>query len=119
VERDLGAVRPGHYTGGVFRVVATMRMHRAARRTLSCQAFALRAVGYKQSTVMKLVNAKSQLERRFVHIDGEYTNDEYTSGNERSLIWRELDAAFESILTDVVINSNHIESRQFLEDTGL
>jgi len=34
----------------------------------------------------------------------------YASGNERSLVWREIDAIFESILTSVVINSNHVKS---------
>jgi len=47
-----------------------------------------------------------------VHIGGEYA-----SSNERSLVWREIDVAFESrILTGAVINSNHIEPRRFLED---
>ncbi|KAG5323337.1 GVQW3 protein, partial [Acromyrmex heyeri] len=46
---------------------------------------------------------------------GEYASGEYTS-DKRSLVWREIDAAFESrILTGAVINSNHIE-RRFLED---
>jgi len=73
------------------------------------------AVGHRQSVVARiarLADAKSQLKRRFVHIDGEYA-----SSNERSLVWREIDVAFESrILTSVVINSNHIERRRFLED---
>jgi len=39
-------------------------------------------------------DAKLQLERRFIHIG------EYASGNERSPVWREIDAMFEShILT--------------------
>jgi len=54
-----------------------------------------------------------------VHISGEFASGEYASGNERSLIWREIDAAFESrILIGAVINSNHIEPRQFLKDAG-
>jgi len=48
--------------------------------------------------------AKLQLERRFIHIG------EYASGNERSPVWREIDAMFEShILTGAVINFNHME----------
>ena len=62
--------------------------------------------------IARLAGAKSQLERCFVHIGGEYA-----SSNERSLVWRKMDAAFESrILTGTVINSNHIEPRRFLED---
>ncbi|KYM81444.1 hypothetical protein ALC53_08212 [Atta colombica] len=39
--------------------------------------------------------------------------------NERSLIWREIDATFENrILTGAVINSNHIEPQRFLEDAS-
>jgi len=63
--------------------------------------------------ITRLVGAKSQLERCFVHISGEYA-----SGNEWFLVWREIDAVFESILIDVMINSNHIEPRRFLEDAG-
>jgi len=71
-------------------------------------------VGYRQSAVARIARlAESQVERRFVHIDGEYA-----SGNERFPVWREIDATFESTLTNVVINSNHIESRRFLEDAG-
>jgi len=42
------------------------------------------AIGHRQSVVARiarLVGAKSQLERCFVHIDGEYASD-----NERSLV---------------------------------
>jgi len=62
--------------------------------------------------IARLAGAKLQLERRFI-------GGEYASGNERSLVWREINATFESrILTDAVINSNHIEPRRFLEDAG-
>ncbi|EGI63000.1 hypothetical protein G5I_08631 [Acromyrmex echinatior] len=75
-------------------------------------------IGYRQSAVARiarLAGAKLELERRFVHIGGEYAR----GGNERTLVWREIDAAFEShILTGAVINSNHIELRRFLEDAG-
>ena len=79
-------------------------------------------IGYRQSAVARiarLAGAKLELERRFVHIGGEYASGEYASGNERSLAWREIDVAFESrILTGAVINSNHIEPRRFLKDAG-
>ena len=87
-----------------------------------CRAKRPRLIGYRQSAVariVRLVGAKLELERRFVHIGGEYVSGEYASGNERSFVWREIDAAFESrILTGAVINSNHIEPRRFLEDAG-
>ncbi|KYN14572.1 hypothetical protein ALC57_13218 [Trachymyrmex cornetzi] len=77
-------------------------------------------VGHRQSAVARiarLAGAKSQLERRFVHVGGEYAGSGYASSNEQSLVWREIDAAFEShILTGAVINFNHIEPRRFLED---
>ncbi|KYN11062.1 hypothetical protein ALC57_16794 [Trachymyrmex cornetzi] len=77
------------------------------------------AVGHRQSMVARIARfagAKSQLERRFVHVGGGHASDEYASGNERSLVWREIDAAFESrIVTGAVINFNHIEPRRFLE----
>jgi len=77
------------------------------------------AVGHRQSAMARIADAKSQLERRFVHIGGDYANGEYASSNERSLVWREIDAAFESILiTGAVINFNHIEPQRFLEDAG-
>ncbi|KYN18651.1 hypothetical protein ALC57_09033 [Trachymyrmex cornetzi] len=79
-------------------------------------------VGYRQSAVARIArlpDAKSQLERRFVHVGGEYANGGYASGNEQSLVWREIDAAFENrIATGAVINYNHIEPRRFLEDAG-
>jgi len=50
-----------------------------------------------------------------VHIGGEYASDEYASGNERFLVWREIDIAFENrILTDAAI----IEPRRFLGNAG-
>ena len=48
------------------------------------------AVGHRQSAVARiarLAGAKSQLERRFVHIGSEYASGEYVSSNERSLVW--------------------------------
>ncbi|KYN24342.1 hypothetical protein ALC57_04058 [Trachymyrmex cornetzi] len=80
------------------------------------------AVGQRRSAeakIARLAGAKSQLERRFMHVGGEYAGSGYASGNERSLVWREIEAAFESrIATGAVINYNHIEPRRFLEDAG-
>ena len=54
-----------------------------------------------------------------MHIGGEYASGEYVNSNERSLVWREIDAAFENrILTCAVINSNHIEPQRFLKDAS-
>jgi len=48
--------------------------------------------------------------RTFVHVDAGYST---------RLRWREINTAFESrILTGAVINSKHIEPRQFLEDAS-
>ncbi|KYQ59262.1 hypothetical protein ALC60_01721, partial [Trachymyrmex zeteki] len=78
------------------------------------------AIGHRQclvARIARLTDAKTQLERRFIHVGGEYASGEYTSGDERCLVWREIDTAFESrILTGVVINSNYIEPQRFLED---
>ena len=62
--------------------------------------------------IARLAGAKTQLERRFVHVGGGYANRD-----ERSLVWREIDAAFESrILTGAVVNVDYIEPRRFLQD---
>ncbi|KAL6264190.1 hypothetical protein P5V15_004271 [Pogonomyrmex californicus] len=74
-------------------------------------------VANRQSAVARiarLAGAKVQLERRFVLVGGEYA-----SRDTGSLVWREIDTAFESrILTGAVINVDYIEPRQFLEDAG-
>ncbi|KYN05511.1 hypothetical protein ALC62_03548 [Cyphomyrmex costatus] len=74
------------------------------------------AVGHRQfavARIARLAGARTQLERRFVHVCG--GGDD----RDRSLAWREIDAAFERrILTGAVINFEHIEPRQFLEDAG-
>jgi len=93
--RIAGAVRSGRYSGGF---VGLQRCDECIERLEElCRAKRLRlAVGHRQSSVARiarLAGAKLQLERRFVHI-----GDEYASGNERSLVWRE------------------IEPRRFLED---
>ncbi|EGI69766.1 hypothetical protein G5I_01481 [Acromyrmex echinatior] len=65
-------------------------------------------IGYRQSAVARiarLTGAKLELERRFVHIGSEYASDEYASDNERSLVWREIDAAFESHIFIITKNS--------------
>ena len=72
-------------------------------------------VGHRQSMVARiarLAGAKTRLERRFVHANGGYA-----SRDERSLVWREIDAAFESRMsTGAVVNVDYIEPRRFLED---
>ncbi|KAL6255634.1 hypothetical protein P5V15_012882 [Pogonomyrmex californicus] len=66
--------------------------------------------------IARLAGAKVQLERRFVHVGGEYAS---TSRDNGSLVWREIDTAFESrILIGAVINVNYIDPRRFLEDAG-
>ncbi|KAL6258289.1 hypothetical protein P5V15_010231 [Pogonomyrmex californicus] len=64
-------------------------------------------VANRQSVVARiarLVSAKVQLERRFVHVGGE---SRVETG---SLVWRQIDTAFEShILTGAVINVDYIE----------
>jgi len=86
LERTVGAVRPGRYSGGVFRVAATMRrVHRAARRTLSCQASAsrrwtqtIRGGEYCATRGCKVAIGATF----FVHIGGEYASGEYVSSND-------------------------------------
>ena len=76
-------------------------------------------VGHRQSIVARiarLAGAKTQLERRFVHVGG---GAHASTSGKRSLIWREIEAAFESrILTGAVINTDYIEPRHFLEDAS-
>lgn len=73
-------------------------------------------VGHRHSLaaqITRLEGLKSQLERRFTHVGGDYAS----TARSPELVWREIDVAFESrILTGAVINVNHIEPRQFLEN---
>jgi len=65
-----GAVRPGRYSGGVFRVAATMRwVHRAARRTLLCVRASSLDLNNPRWRRLQVQNRK----RRFIH-GGEYAN---------------------------------------------
>ncbi|XP_036139070.1 uncharacterized protein LOC118644523 [Monomorium pharaonis] len=77
------------------------------------------AVGQRQSLVARIARLegkKTQLQRRFVHVGGNYAS---TSNNANKLMWREIDTAFENrIQTGAVINTNYIEPRTFLEDAG-
>jgi len=58
--------------------------------------------------IARLENLKDLVRERFVHEDAEYSV---------GLRWRAIDTAFENrVLTGAVINSKHIESRQFFED---
>ncbi|KYM96454.1 hypothetical protein ALC62_12892 [Cyphomyrmex costatus] len=80
----------------------------------------LTPVGHRQSAVARIARlegARTLLEQRFVHVGhGVGGGDREDDG---SLAWREIDAAFANrVLTGAVINSGHIEPRQFLEDAG-
>ncbi|XP_077256530.1 uncharacterized protein LOC143894260 [Temnothorax americanus] len=72
------------------------------------------SIGLKQSLIARIARIeglKDSVRQRFVHVGAGY------SASETGLRWREIDTAFESrILTGAVINSKHIEPRQFLED---
>ena len=86
-----------------------------------CSAKRLRLVtGNIQSLVARitrLASAKTQLERRFMHVGGEYAST--SAGDKKSLVWREINAAFKNrILTGAVINTKYIEPRHFLEDAS-
>ncbi|XP_071635068.1 uncharacterized protein [Temnothorax longispinosus] len=78
-------------------------------------------IGQRQSLVARIARlegVKSRLEKQFIHSGGNYANAG-TSGDTRAteLVWREIDAGFETrIMTGAVINTDHIEPRQFLED---
>ncbi|XP_070168836.1 uncharacterized protein [Polyergus mexicanus] len=75
------------------------------------------SIGVWQSLVARIARlegARTRLERQFIYSGGNYNGDCNTA---ERLIWREIDTAFESrILTGAVINYNHIEPRQFLEN---
>src|SRR5215469_12132578 len=69
------------------------------------------SIGARQSVIAcikRLENLKDSVRERFVHVGAGYN---------AGLRWREIDTAFKSrILIGAVINSKHIETRQFLED---
>ncbi|KYN22279.1 hypothetical protein ALC57_05315 [Trachymyrmex cornetzi] len=68
-------------------------------------------IGVRQSLtarIARLESLKDSVRGRFMQVG---------TGHSAGLRWREIDTAFESrILTDAVINSGHIEPREFLED---
>jgi len=71
------------------------------------------------ATIARFEDTKTQLERGFLHFDGDYASTSNNSNNnaEKSFVWQEIDATFENrILTSIIINADYIESRQFLED---
>lgn len=69
------------------------------------------------SSIARLVDAKTLLERQFIHFGSDYQAPGSSSNAER-LVWREIDTAFKNrILTGAVINADYIEPRQFLKDT--
>jgi len=69
------------------------------------------SIGIRQSLVAqiaRLENLKDSVRGRFVHVGAGYS---------AGLRWRAIDTAFENrILTGAVINSKHIEPRQFFEN---
>lgn len=66
--------------------------------------------------IARLEGAKTRLERQFMYTGGDYAS---TSGNANKLVWRERETAFESrLLTGVVINVDHTEPWQFLENAS-
>ncbi|KYM94575.1 hypothetical protein ALC62_14792 [Cyphomyrmex costatus] len=69
------------------------------------------SIGNRQSVIAciaRLESLKDWVRERFVHVGAGY-----------GLRWREIEAAFENrVLTGAVINSGHIEPRQFLENAG-
>ncbi|XP_036142333.1 uncharacterized protein LOC105836820 [Monomorium pharaonis] len=76
-------------------------------------------VGNRQSLmarIMQLVGEKTRLQRRFMHVGGNYAGTSDDSDNV-GLEWHEVDAAFTSrVSTGAVINIKHMEPRQFLDD---
>jgi len=50
---------------------------------LCCAKHPRLAVGHRQSVMTKIADAKSQLERRFVHIGGEYVSSNDLLSGER------------------------------------
>jgi len=75
------------------------------------------SIGFQQSVIARIARLeglKNSLRTRFVHAGAGSSS---ARGN--GLIWREIDTAFENrVLTGAVINYNHIEPRQFLEDAS-
>ncbi|KYN02136.1 hypothetical protein ALC62_07057, partial [Cyphomyrmex costatus] len=71
------------------------------------------SIGNRQSLIARIARLeglKDSVRDRFVQVGAGYS---------AGLRWREIETAFESrILTGAVINSNHIEPRQFLEDAS-
>ena len=79
---------------------------------LCCAKLPRLAVRHRQSVVAKITRLADAI-GTFVHIGGEYA-----SGDERSLVWQEINAVFENrILTGVVINyiSSFWKTRAMLE----
>jgi len=61
--------------------------------------------------IARLEDAKTRLQRRFIHFGGDYMGTSSSSDAKR-LVWWEIDTAFENrILTGAVINADYIEPR--------
>jgi len=71
------------------------------------------SIGIKQlliAYIARLESFKDSVRDRFVQVSARYS---------AGFRWSEIDTAFESrILTGAIINSRHIEPRQFLEDAS-
>jgi len=64
-----------------------------------CRVKRPRFIGHRQSMVARIARiagAKTQLERHFVHVGDENGSGEHARNNEKSFVWREIDAAFEN-----------------------
>ena len=81
------------------------------------------SIGYRQSVVTqiaRLEGAKIRLQKRFIHIGGDYASTSSDSNNvEKKLTWREIDTAFKNrVMTGAVINADYIEPLRFLKDAS-
>jgi len=67
--------------------------------------------GHRQSMMARIARLAGAKLRRFV-------SGGYVSSNERSLVWKEIEAAFDEshVLTGAVVNVDYIEPRWFLEN---
>jgi len=82
------------------------------------------SIGNRQSLIARIARlegAKTRLQRQFMPSGGNYSGDNNAgarcSAHQNELVRGEIDTAFDNrILTGAVINANHIEPRQFLDD---
>jgi len=123
VERELETVGPDHYSGGMFCVAATMRrMHRAARRTLLCQAFMLRCwaqtIRGNEDRAIRGCKVAIGATVRTLVASTRVASTQMASTRVATKDLSRDDAAFKNrvlIRTDAM---DYIEPQRFLEDTG-